>query len=85
MDFDRVLKKRASIRKYSMKKVSVSDLTAVCEAARFIPVAGNIYTIRLIVVSDKGSKEKIAEACLGQDFVKEAPFLIIGFFYCFFI
>ncbi len=77
MDFDKLIKKRASIRRYSMKKVSASDLTAVCEAARFIPVAGNIYTIRLIVVSDKESKEKIAEACLGQEFVREASFLIV--------
>jgi len=77
MDFDKILKKRTSVRRYSSKKVSISDLTAICEAARFIPVAGNIYTIRLIVVSDKESKENIAEASLGQDFVKDASFLIV--------
>ncbi|UZE94319.1 MAG: nitroreductase family protein [Candidatus Pacearchaeota archaeon] len=77
MDFKKVLKERRSIRRYSSKKVSVSDLTAVCEAARFIPVAGNIYTVRLVIVSDEKKKEQLAEAALSQDFIAKAPFVIV--------
>jgi len=77
MDFDKVLKKRTSVRRYSSKKVDVSSLTAVCEAARFIPVAGNIYTAKLIIVSDKKKKEEITEAALGQSFISDAPYVIV--------
>ncbi len=77
MDFDEVLKKRASIRKYSTKKVSFSNLVAVCEAARFSPMAGNIYTVRLIIVSDKKKKQELSEAALGQDFISDASYVIV--------
>lgn len=77
MDFDKVLKARHSVRKYSMKKVSFSDVVAVCEAACFAPMAGNIFTIRLIIVSDEKKKAELAEAALGQEFIAKAPYIII--------
>lgn len=77
MDFDKVLKSRRCTRKYSVKRVAFSDLVAVCEAARLTPMAGNIYTIRLIVVSDKQKKQELSEAALGQDFIALTPYILV--------
>ncbi len=77
MDFDKVLKNRRCIRKYSGKKVSFYDLSDACEAARFSPMAGNIYTIKLIVVSDEKKKQELAEAAIGQEFIAEASHVIV--------
>lgn len=78
MDFDKVLKKRGSIRRYSIKnKVSFKDVIKVCEASRFIPMAGNICTLKLIIVSDEKKKQALAEAALGQGFVREASYVVV--------
>jgi len=77
MEFDVILKERRSIRSYAKKKVSFQDVLAVCEAARYTPMAGNLYTIRLIIVSDKEKKAKLMEAALDQEFVAQAPYVIV--------
>ncbi len=78
MDFDKLLKKRCSIRRYSIKnKVFFKDIIKVCEASRFVPMAGNIYTLKLIIVGDEKKKQALAEAALGQSFIREASYIIV--------
>lgn len=77
MDFDRVLKNRRCIRKYSTKKINFSDISNVCDAARYSPMAGNIYTIKLIIISDEKKKEQITEAALNQEFIAQASYIIV--------
>jgi len=77
MNFDELLKTRRSARDYSPKKVSFKDVAEICDAARFSPMAGNIYTLRLVIVNDEKKKKDIAEACFEQDFVGRASHLIV--------
>ncbi|MGB9707998.1 MAG: nitroreductase family protein [Candidatus Pacearchaeota archaeon] len=77
MYFDELLKERKCVRHYSSKPVRFDEIVAICEAARFSPMAGNIYTIKLIIVSDKETKAKLAEAALGQEFIKDAPYVLV--------
>ena len=77
MDFDKLLKKRCCIRRYSTKKVPFSKLIDVCEAARFTPMAGNIHTIKLIIVSNEKKKQELSEAALNQEFIAKAPYVIV--------
>lgn len=72
-----MIKKRRSIRAYKTRKVPFSKIVKICEAARYAPMAGNIYTIRLIVVEDKEKKAKLAEASFHQDFIAEASHVIV--------
>ena len=60
-----------------MKDVPFSKLIEVCETVRFAPMAGNIYTIKLIIVSDKKIKQELAEAALGQEFLARASYVIV--------
>lgn len=77
MDFSDVLKERKCVRNYSAKNVRLDEIMAICEASRYSPMAGNIYTIRLVLVHDKETKVKLAEAALGQDFIIDAPYVIV--------
>jgi nitroreductase len=76
MNLQKVLEKRASIRKYSDKKVKPELIIEAIEAAHIAPSPGNLCMLRYIVVENQGLKEKIAESC-QQDFVKDAPFVVI--------
>jgi nitroreductase len=78
MEFDDVLKERKCVRDYNAnKKVNFDDLMTVCEAARYSPMAGNIYSVRLVIVSDKDKKQEIAQAALEQEFIGDANYVIV--------
>lgn len=77
MEFDDVLKNRRSVREYSKKEVDFFEIASICESAVQAPMAGNIYSVRSIIVSDKQKKIKIAEACHDQEFIIDASHIII--------
>ena len=77
MKFNDILKKRHCSRHFKSKDIGEKDLSEILDSARFSPCAGGIFAIKLIVVDDKSKKGKIAEACLGQKFVAEAPQIIV--------
>lgn len=47
--------------------------TEVLDAARQAPSAGNLQSWGVVVVEDHGLRQGLAEACLGQVHVGEAP------------
>lgn len=77
MELSDALKERKCVRSYSAKNVRFDEIIAICDAARFSPMAGNIYTLRLIVVGDKEKKNKLAEAALEQEFIADASYIIV--------
>ncbi len=76
MDLQKAIEKRASIRKYSDKKVNPEKIIEAIEAANLAPSPGNTSILKFIVVKNEELKEKIAEYC-NQDFIKEAPFVVV--------
>jgi len=77
MELDNAIKKRRSVRKYSSKKVSMNYIAEICDSARYAPMAGNIFSLKLIIVSDNDKKKKIADACFEQKFIADASCLIV--------
>jgi len=77
MDFDEVLKERHCTRKFIKKDVGFQKISSIIGAAALAPSAGNISTVRIIVVNDPKLKEKLAEAALNQQFVSEAPYVLV--------
>ena len=75
MDFDKVIKKRASIRNYANKNVKYDKVIDAIEAANLAPSPGNIPIINYIIVEDPEKINKIADAC-QQDFIKTAPIVV---------
>jgi len=76
MDLLNVLKLRRSVRHYSLKKVSFADVAEICEAGMHGPMAGNIFTVKFIIVSEKEKIKLLAEAA-QQPFLTEVPYVIV--------
>jgi len=77
MDFDKVLKKRFCCRNFLPKKVEEEKLQKILKAATLAPSAGNIQDWRFCLVENKSLKTAIADACLCQSFIKQAPIVIV--------
>lgn len=72
-----VFKKRHSVRKFQAKEIKEGDLAEILAAANSAPSAGNLQAREIIVVKDKKIKEQLAEAAQGQNFVAEAPVVLV--------
>jgi nitroreductase len=79
MEVFEAIKKRRSIRKFdTIKKVTDEQIEKLLEAARWAPSAGNLQSWYFVVVKDQKIKEQLVEAALGQDFIAEAPVVIVS-------
>lgn len=70
------IKKRRSIRKFSDQPVEWDKIVNITEAGRFAPSAGNLQNWKFIVVTDKGKRKQLAEACMNQMWMASAPVII---------
>jgi nitroreductase len=78
MDIWQVFKKRHSVRNFDSRKDVSNDLIEkIIEAAKTAPSAGGLYPTDFIIVRDQKTKEQIAKAALRQDFVAQAPVVIV--------
>ncbi|MCS7134322.1 MAG: nitroreductase family protein [Candidatus Pacearchaeota archaeon] len=73
---DEIIRARRSIRKYSSKKVSFQNAIEICDVARFAPMAGNIFSLKLVIVSEKEKIKQLAEAS-QQPFIADASFIVV--------
>jgi len=76
MELDEAISKRHSVRRFTEKKPDWRKIIEAIDAARLAPCAGNIQTLKFILVDDKKLIEKIAGAC-QQDFVNDAHFVVV--------
>ncbi len=72
-----VIKKRKSVRAFLNKPVEEKRLMEVMEAARLAPSASNRQEWRFVVVTDAEKRKALAHAANDQDFVGEAPVVIV--------
>lgn len=76
MEFNTLVKKRTSIRKFSSKKPAIEKAIEAIEIANLAPSPGNLPIARYILVEDQEKIEKIAQAC-RQPFINQAQLIII--------
>jgi nitroreductase len=77
MNVSDAIRTRKSVRKFLDKPVEKEKLLEVLEAGRLAPSASNRQEWRYVVVTDKGMREKLAEAASNQSFVGQAPVVIV--------
>lgn len=77
MEFEEVLRKRHSIRRFKEKEVEEGKIKKILELANLSPSAGNLQARSAIIVRDKKMKEKICQTALGQNFIVEAAVVFI--------
>ena len=78
MDILKAIKERRSIRDFHKKDIPEKVMDNLIEALRWAPSAGNIQARKFYFIKDKAIKKKIAAAALNQNFIAEAPLVIVG-------
>jgi len=75
MEFDELIRKRQSIRKYKQTPVPKDMIIQILEAARIAPSGGNRQPWHFIVVQNKETIKKLAGR---QEWAATAPVMILG-------
>jgi len=72
------IKNRRSIRNFLPDPVPPGVLNQLKDALLWAPSAGNLQARQFFLITDKNKKDELAEAALGQDFIAEAPLVIVA-------
>lgn len=77
MELRKAITDRHSIRSYKAEGVEEEKILRILKDANQAPSAGNLQARDFIVVRDSATKEEIAGAALDQDFISDAPVVIV--------
>src|SRR3989338_5927636 len=77
MELLKTLKERRSIRKYIDKSVPKEIIEDIIDVARLAATANNIQPWEFIVVTDQGTRKKLAEIIDYGKFIEYAPVCVI--------
>jgi len=77
MQLDEAIQSRKSVKSFSDKKPDWRDIIEAIDSARFAPMAGNIYSLRFIIVDNKEKIQKLSESC-QQDFVGKVHYIVVA-------
>jgi len=78
MDVLVAISQRSSVRAYKDTAVEEDKLNKVLEGARLSPSSNNRQEWKFIVVKNKETRKKLANAAFGQSFIGEAPVIIVA-------
>ena len=78
MDVKEAIVKRRSVRSFTVKDVSRSLLEEIMESVRMAPSASNRQDWKFIIVDRKATREMLYRAAEKQEFVRDAPVVIVG-------
>jgi len=74
----KTIKERRSIREFQKKEIPKKIIEKLIEALIWAPSAGNLQSRKFYFVFNQEIKEKLAVAALGQDFIAQAPLVVVG-------
>lgn len=78
MEILEAIRGRRSVRNFQKKDIPQKIVEKLIDALRWAPSAGNLQARKFFFIQDAKLKEDIACAALNQDFIAEAPLVIIG-------
>jgi len=78
MEVFEAIKNRRSVRAYKSTPVQEEKLKKILEAARLAPSAHNAQDWKFIVVKNQKMREKLVKAALDQEFIAQAPVVIVA-------
>lgn len=73
-----VIKERRSIRNFQKKDIPEEIVNKLIDAIIWAPSAGNLQSRKFYFVRDEKIKRDIALAALNQNFIAEAPLVVVG-------
>lgn len=76
-NFVDVLKRRRSVRSYLPQDIPDATIARIITAGTLAPTAGNMQAWYFYVVREEYLRRKLAEAALSQNFIAQAPVVIV--------
>lgn len=73
-----IIKSRRSIREFLDREVPEQAIDGLIDALLWAPSAGNLQSRKFYFVIDPGTKNKLAKAALGQNFISRAPLVVVA-------
>lgn len=73
-----VIKNRRSIREFKPESISEEKVDKLIEALIWAPSAGNLQSRKFYFIFNQEIKKRLAQAALGQDFIAQAPLVVVG-------
>jgi len=77
MDFFETVRKRHSVRRFQPRELEQEKLDTLLETINAAPSAGDLQAYEVIIVRELQTKEALAEASYSQEFVAEAPLVLV--------
>lgn len=78
MDIYEAVRERTSVRAYKPDPIEEDKLERILDAARLAPSGKNGQPWTFIVVKDEDLRKKLVPACKNQEFVGQAPVIIVA-------
>jgi nitroreductase len=78
VDILKAVKERRSIRDFQKRKIPDEIVNKLIEALVWAPSAGNLQSRKFYFIKDERTRKRIAAAALNQNFIAEAPLVIVG-------
>lgn len=78
VDFYKVIRTRRSVRSFKKDPMPEEVLNRVLEAARVAPSGSNRQPWKFILVKNETLKQKMISACDNQEFIAEAPLIVVA-------
>jgi nitroreductase len=73
-----IIKKRRSVRRFKSDPIPEEAIDKLIEAIIWAPSAGNLQSRKFYFVFREDLKEKLAKAALNQNFIAQAPLIIVA-------
>ena len=77
MDFFEAIKARRSVRAFQAREIEADKLNSILGVMMQAPSAGNLQAFKVYVVRRDKQKRELAEAALNQDFLSQAPVVLV--------
>ncbi len=78
MDILKAVRERRSVRNFQKKKIPDDLMIKLIQALIWAPSAGNLQSRKFYFVKNERIRKLLARAALHQDFIGEAPLVIVG-------
>jgi len=83
MEFEEVIKKRRSVRKFKQKEISDEKILEILRLAQLAPSAGNLQAYRVKIIKNEETRKKISAATYMtlkdgmQEWIFNAPAILV--------
>ncbi len=76
MDINKTIQTRKSVKYFGQKKPDWRNIIQAIDAARYAPMAGNLFNLKFILVDNEKKIEELSEAA-QQNFINQAKYVVV--------